>query len=458
MGADLKTGALKSGAFRFALLLALVFACGSGVLLLVVATQIGTYASEATQTVLKYEAAVLTDEYRHLGLPGLTGAMKRHGDVGEEAQFQYLLLDARGNRLFGDLPRDTAQLGWGQFRAKDVDGDLETLTRYGLKLPDGLTLVIATDNFDIEEMRQRLIAFTAAGGLVITVVALIGGYLVGRVFLRRLDHVNTAVEKIIDGNYRERLPNIGIAPEFVGLSRNLNHMLDSNAAALEAVKQVSTAIAHDLRTPLTRLRQSLETAREGEAGDPAPIDDAIGQTDEILATFQALLRIGMLEGGLGRKYFTRVNLSEVLDRVHQAYAPASEDAQHEFVSAHEPEICVEGDAGLLAQLFSNLVENAILHTPTGTKIVSRLERQGSAVLASISDDGPGVSPSDRDLIFRKFYRADTNRTTQGAGLGLSLVAAIADLHRASCKLAPEKAGFRIELRFPPLNDATATRA
>jgi signal transduction histidine kinase len=458
MAGDFRFGALKSGAFRFALLLALVFACGSVVLLLVVARQIGTYATEATQTVLKYEAAVLTDEYRHLGLPGLTGAMARHGDVGQEAQFQYLLLDAHGKRLYGDLPMDTAQLGWGQFRAKDIDGDLETLTRYGIKLADGSTLVIATDNFDIEEMRQRLIAFTAAGGLAVTLFSLIGGYLVGRVFLRRLDHVNTAVETIIGGNYRERLPNIGIAPEFDGLSRNLNHMLDSNAAALEAVKQVSTAIAHDLRTPLTRLRQSLESARQDEQGDPGPIDDAIDQTDEILATFQALLRIGMLEGGVGRKYFTRVNLSEVLDRVHQAYAPASEDAQHEFVSVHEPEVCVEGDAGLLAQLFSNLVENAILHTPVGTRIVSKLEKDGGAVLASISDNGPGVPASDRDLIFRKFYRGDENRTTQGAGLGLSLVAAIADLHRVTYNLAPGQSGFCIELRFTPWHDATTARA
>jgi signal transduction histidine kinase len=424
----------------------------------VVAHQIGTYATQATQSVLKYEAAVLTDEYRHLGLAGLTGAMARHGDVGQEAQFQYLLLDARGNRLYGDLPLDTAQLGWGQFRAKDIDGDLETLTRYGLKLPDGPTLVIATDNFDIEEMRQRLIAFTAAGGLAVTLFALIGGFLVGRMFLSRLDHVNNAVEKIIDGNYRERLPNIGIAPEFVGLGRNLNQMLDSNAAALDAVKQVSTAIAHDLRTPLTRLRQSLEYVRQDEQGDPGPIDDAIGQADEILATFQALLRIGMLEGGVGRKYFTRVNLSEVLDRVHQAYAPASEDAQHDFVSVHEPEICVEGDAGLLAQLFSNLVENAIAHTPAGTRIVSKLERNGGTVLASISDNGPGVPATDRDLIFRKFYRGDENRTTQGAGLGLSLVAAIADLHRVSYKLVPGQAGFCIELRFAPWHDAATARA
>lgn len=448
MPTDRPSDALKSGAFRFALALALVFACGSALLLGVVQLQISAYATEATDSVLKNEAVVLAGEYHQLGLSGLTDAMTRHTSASQEAQFRYLLLDRAGNRLFGDLPRQSAGLGFSRLSAKDDDGEMETLTRFGTSLPDGLTLMVATDNFDIDSMRQRLLYFTLIAGAAVTLFALGGGYLAGRAFLRRLDHVNHAVERIIGGDYRERLPNIGVGPEFDHLTRNLNHMLDNYAAALEAVKQVSTAIAHDLRTPLTRLRQSLEEVRERPSTPPTEmIDDAVSQVDGILATFQALLRIGMLEGGVGRKRFTRVNLSEVLSRVHQAYAPAAEDTEHELISAIDPDIWIDGDADLLAQLFSNLVENAIRHTPPGTRIASKLSRDGEVAIASVSDNGPGVANSEHELIFRKFYRSDASRNTSGAGLGLSLVAAIAELHQASYRVASGQNGFSLELQF-----------
>jgi signal transduction histidine kinase len=452
MRTDRPLDALKSGAFRFALLLALVFACGSALLLWVVQRQIGSYATEATNSVLENEAAVLAGEYRQLGLSGLTDAMARHSGVSREAQFRYLLIDRRGKRLFGDLPSQSARLGWGRLDAIDDNSEPEALTQFGTHLSDGLTLVVATDNFDIDSMRRRLMYFTVMGGIAVTLFALGGSYMAGRAFLRRLDHVNRAVKRIIDGDYQERLPSIGVGPEFDDLAGNLNHMLDSNAAALDAVKQVSTAIAHDLRTPLTRLRQSLEEAREEVAIRAETIDDAINQVEEILDTFQALLRIGMLEGGVGRKRFTRVNLSEIMDRVHQAYVPAAEDAGHELVAAIDQYVFVEGDANLLAQLFSNLVENAIRHTPAGTRILSTLGKDDGTAIASVSDNGPGVTPSDSELLFRKFYRADSSRNTQGAGLGLSLVAAIADLHQASYRIAPVREGFCLELRFATLDD------
>ena len=453
MQTDRPSDALKSGAFRFALVLALVFACGSALLLWLVQLQISAYATEATDSVLKNEAAVLAGEYHQLGLSGLTDAMTRHASVSQEAQFRYLLIDHRGGRIFGDLPVQAAELGLGKLTTKDDDGELEPLTRFGRTLPGGLTLVVATDNFDIDSMRQRLMYFTVVAGLAVTLFALGGGYLAGRVFLRRLDHVNHAVERIIGGDYRERLPKIGVGPEFDHLTRNLNHMLDSNAAALDAVKQVSTAVAHDLRTPLTRLRQSLEEVRERPNVSAETIDDAINQIEEILVTFQSLLRIGMLEGGVGRKRFAPVNLSEIMDRVHQAYAPAAEDSGHELVATIDQGIIVEGDASLLAQLFSNLIDNAIRHTPAGTRIVSKLVKDGPAAIASISDNGPGVAPPERELVFRKFYRADSSRNTPGAGLGLSLVAAIADLHQASYRIVPAREGFSLEVRFNLLVDA-----
>ena len=439
-------GALASGAFRFALLLALVFACGAGLLLWTVERQVGGFATQATETMLRNEAEVLAGEYDQLGLLGLTDALKRHSSAGEEAQFHYLLLDGQGRRVFGTLPVGAATIGWGETRIEEPGAPV-VFKRYGQRLPDGLTLVVATDTFDIDSVRQRLVRFTILSGLGITLFALVGGYLAGRMFLGRLDRVNRAVDRIIDGDGQERLPSIGVAPEFDHLTRNLNRMIDRQAAAMDAVRQVSTAIAHDLRTPLTRLRESLEIMRETEAADPAAIDAAVAQTEDILATFQALLRIGMMEGGVGRKRFAPVDLGALMDRVCEVYEPVVEDADHRLVGDHQPGLFVEGDAEMLTQLFINLVENAIVHTPAGVTISTTLRAQDNLLVASVRDDGPGVADVDRDKIFRKFYRADASRSTPGAGLGLSLVAAIAELHQASIRLVPAQSGFHIEIVF-----------
>lgn len=440
-------GILNSGAFRFAMVLAMVFVCSSALLLWTTQRQVSGYASDATKAMLKSESAVLAGEYQLLGLSGLTDALARHGAVERPSQFRYLLMDGNGVRLFGDLPKKTAYLGWHDLLIPEADGSSELFKLLGTRLPNGLMLVVATDSFDIDSMRQRLITFTLWSGIAITIFALGGGYWVGRIFLRRLDNVNSAVSHIIKGDYNKKLPAIGVAPEFDKLTQNLNHMLERNAGAIDALKHVSTAIAHDLRTPLTKLRQSLDNARETGNTTPAVIDEAIIQVDNIIETFQALLRIGMLEGGIGRARFSRVNMSEILGRIHQAYEPAAEDAQHTLIADHQSDVYVDGDANLLAQMFTNLIENAICHTPAGTRIVTQLSADGEFAIARVSDNGPGVVADDREKVFRKFYRVDSNRTTPGAGLGLSLVAAIADLHQATYEVVPSKSGFSVELRF-----------
>jgi signal transduction histidine kinase len=451
-----------SGAFRFAFLLAAVFAIGSALLLAVVQRQVGRYAVEATSATLRSEAAILTGEYRSMGLPGLIDAMNRHQQAAGEPQFRYLLLDAKGRQLFGDLPGAAASVGWGELRLREPpsngeEDDTEVLERLGKRLPDGLLLVVATDTFDVQSLRARLFWFTLYSGLGITLFALAGGFGVGRLFLRRLEQVNAAVGRIMDGSVAERLPAIGLSPEFDRLSSNLNRMLDRNAALMEGLRQVSTDIAHDLRTPLTRLYQQLQRMRDEDGAEDraSGIDDALAQTESLLGIFQALLRIGALEGGVGRQRFTQVDLSEVMDRVHLAYKPVAEDSGHVLVAEHDPGIVVIGDADLLAQLFTNLIENALVHTPPGTHVVTGLRATGTDVLAEVRDDGPGIPVSERDKVFRRFYRCDASRNTPGAGLGLSLVAAIAALHEATVSLTDSTPGLRVGITFagPDLGEA-----
>ncbi len=227
-------------------------------------------------------------------------------------------------------------------------------------------------------------------------------------------------------------------------------MLDQIGALMEGLRQVSTDIAHDLRTPLGRLRQHLEETRElsSIAGYEAGVDAAIVQTDEILTIFRALLRIGALEGGVGRQRFRSVDLSEVLDRVHLAYQPVAEDQGKTLTAAHERGILVQGDGELIAQMFTNLIDNALSHTPPGTRIVSSLAVHQGEIVASVADDGPGIPPGERQNVLTRFYRLDRSRHMPGAGLGLALVAVIASLHGIVLSLDDNDPGLRVMLRFP----------
>ena len=445
----------RSGAFRFAVLLAAVFAIGSGLLLAAVQRQVGLYAGEAADTSLRSEVTILSGEYRSLGLSGLTEAMRRHEQAAPEAQFRYLLTDAQGRRIYGDFPPASGREGWNNVRLRDVEDGAgakpELLKSLGARLDGGLLLVVATDTFDIDTLKQRLFWFTLYSGVGITLFALAGGILVGRLFLKRLEDVNLSVGRIIDGRSQERLPAIGLSPEFDRLSANLNVMLDRNASLMEGLRQVSSDIAHDLRTPLTRLHQQLQKMRdEATTGaHAAATEDALDQTEQLLTIFQALLRIGALEGGVGRQRFTRVDLSEVMDRVHLAYGPVAEDAGDVLAAEHAAGLEVIGDADLLAQMFTNLVENALAHTPPGTRVTTRLRQAGGKIHAEVADTGPGIPEAEREKVFRRFYRRDASRNTPGAGLGLSLVAAIAALHDAEVVIGDGAPGLSIAVVFAP---------
>lgn len=451
----LRRSVLKSGTFRFALLFAAIFAVGSLLVLITVQQQIESYATAATEGSLRNEARILAAEYDALGITGLADAIARHSHTGKDPQFRYRLVDGAGRLIAGDLPPTVKLHGLGTLQVREVDvavrGEaMETFRTLGTPLPQDLHLVVGTDTFDVRALMERLRTFTLACGLGITLFALVGGYFVGSLFVRRLHSVNTSVNRIMSGALDERLPAIGMGPEFNELSHNLNHMLDRMQGLMEGLRQVSTDIAHDLRTPLTRLRQQLEALRGQKTVDAydVGIDAALEQTDEILAIFRALLRIGSLESGAGRGRLTAVDLSEIVERVSAAYEPVVEDAGKHLRVQIEPSLHVRGDGELLAQMFTNLVENALIHTPEGTTLTMAVSRSSGAIIAEVADDGPGIPKDEREKVLVRFYRLDASRSTPGSGLGLSLVHAIATLHAAELTLEDNNPGLRIHFRFP----------
>jgi len=451
-----KPNSFNSAAFRFALLIAGMFGLGSILLLTIVEYSLRAYAAEATAVGLQAETAVLTEDWPDGGKQEVIDTIRQRQRSAYEQPFHYLLRDAGGKTLAGDLPPAAARAGWGHVTFVDdtpqpgEPGDPEMLQTLGTRLADGTLLIVGTDTFDVQKVRDRLAAFTIGSSAALTLLALIGGYFIGLMFLRRLERVNGAVARIMSGDMSERLPAIGMSPELDHLSTNLNAMLDRIAALMDGLRQVSTDIAHDLRTPLTRLQQRLEAMRGSDTVDAyeVGIELALGQINEIHVIFRALLRIGMIEGGERHQPLTPIDLSELVSRVAEAYRPVAEDTGKSLQPAIAEGITVIGDAELLAQLLTNLIDNAIVHTPEGTTITVALDMESGCAVVTVADDGPGVPSDQHSKIVRRFYRLDQSRHTPGAGLGLALVASIAGLHGVKLLIEDNKPGLRVTLRFP----------
>ena len=453
---------LRSGAFRFAILIAVIFSIGTGVLLVEVERSVNRYAAEVASDSVTAELAVLQGEDRAAGRAALIRSITLREQAVREHQIRYLLVDSQAHRLAGSIPAAAARVGSYDLvlpsidRGDEADSATVSLMTVGVRLGDGAILVVGSDTSDLKDLRQALGLSTMEFGVGISLLALIGGLVVGTIFLRRLDRVNRAVGRIMQGSLSERLPAIGMSAEFDDLSTNLNRMLDRIESLMAGLRQVSTDIAHDLRTPLTRLRQRLEEMKGGVSGaEPVTeeqVEAAIAQTDSILAIFRALLRISSLEAGAGKQRFSEVDLSEIVDRVFHAYLPVAEDAHHSLSAAIEPAVKVRGDAELLTQAVTNLIENALVHTPTGSHIGLSVKRTSGGVVMVVADDGPGIPVEQRGKVLRRFYRLDASRHTPGAGLGLALVAAIATLHEAQISLADNCLGLRVEMTFPDIAD------
>jgi signal transduction histidine kinase len=248
-----------------------------------------------------------------------------------------------------------------------------------------------------------------------------------------------------------RLPVTGANDELDRMALAVNRVLDRVAALIETIRQITVDAAHDLKTPLTRLRYRLAEAEEtpDSADVKAIVSAAAADAEQIVATFDALLRIAQIEAGALRVRFAQVDLSNVLETVADAYGLDVEQTGQHLETRIASSLFVNGDRELLIQAFANLVENAIRHA--GPDATITIEAMGdSSVQASVSDNGPGVPEADRERVLLRFVRLDASRSTPGTGLGLSLVKAIADLHGASLILSDNGPGLRVTITFPHL--------
>jgi signal transduction histidine kinase len=369
--------------------------------------------------------------------------------------------DAR--RLGGEMelppsavPRTT---GWFDFIETDTDQtperEPETLRALATRLSDGSTLIVADERRRSDEILQRVItAFAWALGATIALGAA-GGLWLSAQFLHRIDVMRRAAQGIMAGDWSRRIPLASVEDDLSALARTFNRLFGRIEMLLLANKHVSADIAHDLRKPLSRVLRRLETARSGEGGPKATaaaIEGATAEVEGVLETFDALLRIGQIEAGARRAGFQALDLAEIARDVADAFRPTAEEQGRAFVVRLDAPLPLQGDRELLTQLIANCLDNALTHTPPGVGIAIEGRLGPSGVTLSVVDHGPGVPREDLAKLFEPFFRGDASRASPGSGLGLSLVAAVAELHGLACSVSDNGPGLRISFQQAPLAD------
>lgn len=441
------TRVIRTEGFRLSAIFAGVFALSvtvMGVAVWLITTQA---LRDQVAQYARADVVAIQDAYRSEGI-GEAKEVVRQIMVAPGAS-DFFLLQRDGKVLAGNLPVMPPRIGVVALPGSGPDHDI---LGFGAVIGPGLYAFSGSDLARVHATQQRIIItlmWLLAGGMVL---ATVGGALVSRSFLTRTDAMARACRAIMDGDMRARIPVRGSGDELDRLAATINEMLDRIAALMGNLHQVTSDIAHDLRTPVTLLRNQLERAHiDARSTDDyrEALQGAIAKSDEILAQFAALLRIAQIEGGARRAAFAPVALAPLLNHMREIFGAVAEESGHRLDVGELEDATIRGDRQLLVQLFSNLIENALLHTPPGTQITLSLTVRDGHAIARVDDTGPGVPREEHAKLFQRLYRREASRTRPGYGLGLSLVAAIAELHGAKVGIAERcEPGLCIELHFP----------
>jgi signal transduction histidine kinase len=344
-----------------------------------------------------------------------------------------------GRPLAGSARLSGAPAGLrGFFTLRAPEGPVRTL---GIGVATGFTLLVAAEFGAVLDTASTLATTLLAAGAIAVLLALAFGLFMARGLQNRLRRVSEAAEQVMHGDLARRLPLAGSADEFDRLAGTVNTLLERQEALIEGMRQVTVDVAHDLRGPLSRLRQKLEAAlvraRDPNA-DGAAFEAALAELDTVLATFTALLRIAQLEAGppLPPQEAPVVELSALVTTLAEAYAVVAEEAGKRLEVQVAPDQRLHGDAALLRQMLANLIDNALTHGGQAVRVVLR-----PGPVLEVADDGPGIPAEERARVLRRFYRLDRSRGTPGSGLGLALVAAVAKLHGAAPVLSDAAPGL-----------------
>jgi signal transduction histidine kinase len=449
-------GILRTQAFRIVLIYVFVFAVSATAL--VGFTYWNTERSLDAQTdqIIVAEITGLVEQYQRLGVMGLAQAVA--GRSGREGQDLYLLADSQGRWLAGNLdqwPRSVTRANvFVEFEYdRRVQGQLATRRARGmaLLLVGGFELLVARDVAE-RDLTRRLLTTTLPWSVgLMLLFGLLGGALMSRNVLRRLESINRTSAEIAAGDFSRRVPLTSAHDEFDMLAENLNRLFERIERLMKGMREVADSVAHDLRTPLNRLRNRLEEAQrrlDPQSPHAAEIEAAVAETDGLIATFNALLLIAEADSGVARGALTQIDLSAVVADVAELYAPLAEEKNIALSVAPAGVLMIEGNRSLISQALANLIDNAIKYTPAEGSVTIFAAETPSGVDLTVADSGPGIPAADRTRVIERFVRLEASRNSPGTGLGLSLVAAVARLHQARLTLDDNNPGLKATISFP----------
>lgn len=444
---------LRTSVFQLALVYMALFGVSVVALFAFIYWSTIGYLERQTNAVIQAEVEGFQEQYRQRGLLGLVETIDSRARSDAAGRSVYLLVDANLRPITGNMdrwPPEFDQPGtYVDFQLERPNGESVPVRALLLRVGGSFRLLVGRDIRELQRFNE-LFRQAAIWSLSLTMgLALAGGILLGRSAERRIAQLNRTTRQIIAGNLSQRVPLSGSRDEHEELATNVNTMLDRIETLLTDMRHVGDSIAHDLRSPLTRLRTRLELLAETPNPSRESVTECLAQADELLNTFNALLRIARVESGAFRSAFDDVQLSRVVADVCELYQAIAEDRGIEFFCDDIAEdVHVFGDRELLAQALTNLLDNAVKYTPEGGRIDVALEHADGTVRVTVGDSGPGIPAADRERVLARFSRLDQARSKPGNGLGLALVNAVAEQHDGKLTLGDNAPGLVVTLELP----------
>jgi signal transduction histidine kinase len=450
----------RTSTFRLALFYFGLFAISVLAVLGLIYYHTVVYADQQTDETIDAEITGLAEQYKQRLLTGLIAVINERSDPSRGSSMLYLLTDKYQHPLAGNLsawPDATVGPdGWMHFTLDPTapGSHRHVAQATSFLLSGGYQLLVGRDLAERLAFESRMIEALSWAAALTLALGLGGGLLMSRGVLARIETINRASDRVMAGELGRRIPVRGSGDEFDRLAQNLNLMLDRIERLMAGMRQVTDNIAHDLRSPLGRLRSRIEMALLADES-PDYYREVLSQTmeeaDHLLATFNALLDIAEAEAGSPRAAMSELNLVELVGDLVELYEPSAEEAGLTLAATLPPtRLELRGNRHLLSRAIANLVENALKYTPAPGRIQIALSAHDGSARLVVGDSGPGIPREARDRVFDRFVRLETSRTTPGNGLGLSLARAVIRLHGGSVSLEDNRPGLRVVVTLPLL--------
>lgn len=460
-----KVGKLfRTTAFKLSLAYLVLFSIGAGLVLTRVGALVKEVLDEQIEQTVEAEIRALAEQYSQGGLHQLTTAVERR--LRAPGGSLYLLMTHSGEVVVGNIEPPKTAPGGGRelvettYQRRGEPGVAHPALLRLFIIPGGFRLLIGHDIEDHVVLRGILRQALGVSLFWLVLVGAFGGLFVAHRMLERVDDMSASARRIMAGDMNERLAVSGAGDELDRLAENFNAMLARISELMTGLREVSDNIAHDLKTPLTRLRNRAEAALRADAPDDAhreALAAVIDESDGLIRVFDALLMIARAEAGYSSDNLTPYDADAVVNDIVEMYEPVAEEQGARLESAVEPGLTVTGSRELLGQAIVNLVDNALKYGAgeENPQIDVGARRVGDRIEITVADRGPGIAPADRDRVVGRFVRLENSRSRPGSGLGLSMAAAVARLHHGALRIEDNAPGLRVVLSLPAMRAAAS---